>query len=81
MLTGMRTTITLDEDTAAAVDRIRHERHRGLSEVVNDLIRAGLRDQRPRQTTFAQRTHDLGLKIDVSNVAEAIELLEGPTTR
>jgi hypothetical protein len=38
----MRTTLSLDDDVAAAVQRLREERHVGLSEAVNELIRAGL---------------------------------------
>jgi hypothetical protein len=76
----MRTTVTLDDDVAAAVDSLRRERSIGLSEAVNELVRAGLRTKStPRP--FRQRTHALGPGIDVTNVAEAIELLEGPWHR
>jgi metal-responsive CopG/Arc/MetJ family transcriptional regulator len=73
----MRTTVTLDPDVAAAIDRRRHEEGRGLSEVVNDLIRAGLQS-RPERPEFRQRTAPIGLRMDVVNVAEAIEQLDGP---
>jgi metal-responsive CopG/Arc/MetJ family transcriptional regulator len=76
----MRTTVSLDDDVAAAVDRLRRERHLGLSEAVNELVRAGLRAPRHKQV-FRQRTADLGLRIDVSNVAEALDLLDGPASR
>ena len=63
---------------AAAAERLRHDRHIGLSEAVNSLAREGLRARhRPRQP-FRQRTSNLGLTVDVSNVAEALELLDGP---
>ena len=52
----------------------------GLSEAVNSLIREGLGSSKSRRP-FKQRTANLGLKIDVMNVAEAIELLEGPAFR
>lgn len=39
---GMRTTVSLADDVAAAVQRLRKERSIGLSEAVNELIRAGL---------------------------------------
>ncbi len=35
----------------------------------------------PAKTAFTQRTHPLRLRIDVSNVSEALELLEGPQAR
>jgi metal-responsive CopG/Arc/MetJ family transcriptional regulator len=76
----MRTTITLADDVAAAVDRVRHQRHLGLSEAVNELIRSGLVHE-PSRERFAQKTHDLGAGIEYTNVAEAIETLDGPAAR
>lgn len=76
----MRTTITFDDDVAAALARLRREKGLGVSDVVNELVRAGLRVKAPRRT-FRQRTASLGLRIDVSNVAEALETLEGQTRR
>ena len=76
----MRTTISLSDDVAAGVERLRRERGVGLSEAVNDLIRAGLTVDRPRQA-FRQKTHDLGVGVDYSNVGEAIETLDGPLVR
>ncbi|HEX8065672.1 MAG TPA: hypothetical protein VF520_04005 [Thermoleophilaceae bacterium] len=76
----MRTTITLAEDVAAAVERLRRERSLGLSEAVNELIRGGLVAKRKR-SGFKQKTHDMGRGIDYANVAEAIETLDGPAAR
>lgn len=76
----MRTTLSLDDDVAAAVHRLREERHIGLSDAVNELIRAGLAAP-PRHKPFRQRTENLGLRIDISNVAEALEHLDGPHSR
>ena len=73
----MRTTITLDADVAAAVDRLRRERGLGLSEAVNELVRAGLAAQRGGRR-FRQRTARLCLRVDVTNVGEALEQLDGP---
>jgi hypothetical protein len=72
----VRTTIRLDDDVAAAAEQIRRERNIGLSEAVNQLARAGLRADRPARRTFQQRTSNLGLHVDVSNVAETLELLD-----
>ncbi|MEA2130053.1 MAG: hypothetical protein QOJ85_2944, partial [Solirubrobacteraceae bacterium] len=41
----MRTTLTLADDVAAAVEKLRRERSIGLSEAVNELVRAGLTKQ------------------------------------
>ncbi|MFD2420112.1 hypothetical protein [Amycolatopsis pigmentata] len=71
----MRTTIRLDDDVVAAAEQLRRERHIGLSQAVNELARIGLRrGSSPRP--FHQRTEHLGLRVDVTNVAEALELLD-----
>jgi Arc/MetJ family transcription regulator len=76
----MRTTIKLDADVNAAIEQLRQSSGLGVSETVNSLIRRGLgvRDARPR---FVQRSQRLGLRIDVANVAEALELLDGTASR
>lgn len=64
----------------AALEQHRAQSKLGLSEAVNQLIRRGL--QRPgRRRVFKQRTAAVGIRIDVANVAEALEFLEGPTAR
>jgi hypothetical protein len=73
----MRTTIRLDDDVAAAAQRLSREEHVGLGEAINRLARAGLRQGRSRRQSYRQRTADLGLRVDVSNVADALELLDG----
>jgi Ribbon-helix-helix protein, copG family len=72
----MRTTVNLDDDVAAAVEELRRERGVGLSQAVNELARTGLRRsaQRRRAITFTPRA--LGIKTDVSNVAEVLERLD-----
>jgi hypothetical protein len=72
----MRTTIRLDDDVAAAVEGLRRDRAMGLSEAVNSLARAGLLAKRDGPV-FRQRTASLGLTLDVSNIAEVLELLDG----
>ncbi len=69
--------MTLADDVAAAVEQHRREHAVGLSEAINDLVRAGLMNRREPGEAFLQQTHDLGPGIDVSNVAEAIETLDG----
>ena len=71
----MRTTVNLDPDVAAAAEQLRAQRNIGLSEAVNELARAGLR-ARPESKQFRQRTRALGLRVDVSNIAEALDLLD-----
>jgi len=82
MVELMRTTLTLADDVAAALERLRRERSLGLSEAVNELVRAGLANQRDEGRPFRQRSHDLGEEgIDFSNVAEAVETLDGASSR
>ena len=76
----MRTTISLDPDVVAAAEAMRRERGIGMSDAVNELVRAGLRAPQQR-STFHQRTADIGLRIDVSNVAEALDALDGVAAR
>lgn len=76
----MRTTVEFDGDTSAAIDQLRREAGLGVSEAVNQLIRRGLLAA-PGRAPFTQRTQRLGLKIDVSNIADAIEILDGPDAR
>ena len=77
----MRTTVNLDADVAAAVEQLRRERSLGLSEAVNELVRTGLQAKPPRRRPFRQRSQPLGLRIDVTDVAEAIESLDGADAR
>ncbi len=72
---SVRTTVNLDDDVSAAVERLRRERGLGVSEAVNLLARAGLTARRSRRP-FRQRSARLSLSIDVTNVAEALERLE-----
>jgi len=76
----MRTTVTLDDDVAAAVGRIRRERGVGVSQALNELARAGLLVKR-RPQRHRQRTASLSLSVDATNVAEALEQLDGPAAR
>ena len=76
----MRTTVEFDQDTGTAVEALRREKGIGVSEAVNELVRRGLLP-RPESRSFRQQTYNLGLKIDVSNIAEALDILEGPKAR
>jgi hypothetical protein len=76
----MRTTVEFDDDTARAVEHLRRDRGVGVSEAVNELIRRGLLP-RPALKRFRQRSRSLGLRLDVTNVAETLEVLEGPGAR
>jgi hypothetical protein len=73
----MRTTVRLDPDIVAAVDQMRGTSHVSVSQAVNILARQGLASAGRPSATFVQRTVGLGLTVDVSNVAEALDVLDG----
>lgn len=76
----VRTTIEFDDDVARAVEALRREQGLGVSAAVNELIRRGLLP-RPPAKPFRQRTVPMGLRVDVSNVADALDALEGADAR
>lgn len=76
----MRTTVEFDDDAASAIERLRRDEGIGVSEAVNRLIRRGLLP-RTEGGSFRQPVRPLGLTLDVSNVADAIDVLEGPEAR
>ncbi len=73
----MRTTLSLDADVLAAVDEVRRTRGLGLSEAVNELVRRGI-SSRPAtgSSNYELRSARVGIKVDVANVAEVLELLD-----
>jgi plasmid stability protein len=78
----MRTTLTLDDDVAAAVELRRQRLHHSLKQEVNDLIRAGLTHverERPEVPRFHVEPLDAGeLLIPVDDVQAALDIAEGP---
>jgi hypothetical protein len=77
----MRTTLTLDDDIAAQINRLRRDRNANLKEIVNEALRLGLRDMvGPPKTgrPFRTQAHAMGPPhIDIDNVAEALAHAEG----
>jgi hypothetical protein len=71
----MRTTVNLERDVAAAVERLRRERGLGLSEAVNELARSGMEHRRV-DYVYRPQTFDMGMRIDVANIADVLELLD-----
>lgn len=66
----MRTTVTLDPDTAALVRRRMQERRVSFKEALNGAIREGLAPE--RVGPFATRTADLG--VPTVNLDRALHL-------
>ncbi len=71
----MRTTVTLSDDVSAELERLRREQGLGLSEALNTLARRGMTVSKAR-SPYRHRTVALGLKQDVTNVAEVLEILD-----
>jgi hypothetical protein len=71
MLSTMRTTVTLDDDTLADIRRIMQERGVSFKQALNDAIREGVR-QRPARPRFVTRTADLG--VPAANLDRALQL-------
>lgn len=83
----MRTTLTLEPDVATEIKRLRRQGDRSFKDLVNEILRLGLRamSQRGRPETkkpFQTPTADLGKPlIDLDNIAEAIAIAEGECYR
>jgi hypothetical protein len=85
-LLNMRTTITLDEDTAAKLKAEMRRTGKPMKEALNDALRRAFAQKRqPTQTTpFRIQARDLGaLKpgLNLDNVGELLEQLEGASHR
>ncbi|MBV8118698.1 MAG: DUF2191 domain-containing protein [Alphaproteobacteria bacterium] len=78
----MRTTLTIDDDVAVLLERLRRTRNLNFKALVNEALRRGLHEmtevKKPRQP-FQTRSVSLGrLRIaSLDNVAEALAIAEG----
>lgn len=73
----MRTTVGLDVDVATAAEQIVQERGISLEEAVIELARLGLSHMQRIPTLFSQRTKPLGLHMDITNIGETLDYLDG----
>jgi len=77
----VRTTLTLDEDVAALVNKEAHKSGEPFKQVVNRLLRLGLTAaKRPVRKRFIVKPFKLGLP-PFEKVEELLEQLEGPDHR
>lgn len=82
----MRTTLTLEDDVAARLDRLRAQREESFKDIVNDLLRRGLDDvergpgERPR---YRLEPHSLGrcLLPSLDKTADVLAWAEGDDYR
>jgi hypothetical protein len=78
----MRTTLTIDDDVAVELERLRRDRDGSLKEVVNDALRRGLRDMSTpprRRKPFRTQPFDAGAPLisNIDNIAEVLATIEG----
>ena len=78
----MRTTLTIDDDVAAALLRLRKAREASLKTLINEALRRGLKDMGERRKPpkpVRTRAVNLGrLRVaSIDNVAEALAIAEG----
>ena len=78
----MRTTLTIDDDVAAELERLRRTRDARMKDLVNDALRLGLRQMthRPkRKKPFRTRSFDGGrlLVASIDNIGELLAEIEG----
>ena len=81
----MRTTLSLDKDVAAALERLRKHGKASLKQVVNEALRRGLGQMAappaPPRKPFRTRSVSLGrcLVGNVDNISEVLAVAEGET--
>jgi hypothetical protein len=74
----MRTTVVIDSDVAGEIERLRRE-GLGVSEALNLLARRGMAKEAEatsKTVKYQHRTSKIGLKVDVTNVADVLDLLD-----
>ena len=78
----MRTTLTIDDDIATQLDRMRRDRETSLKGIVNEALRHGLQAMTsppsPREP-FRTRSVDLGKPLidNLDNLSEVLDAVEG----
>ena len=82
----MRTTLTLDDDVAAALEQLRKARNMSLKTAVNEALRNGLKGmsvEKKQGKPFRTKTHDMGRCLigSLDNIAEVLAIAEGEDYR
>ena len=82
----MRTTLTLDEDIAVTIERLRRKERLSLKEIVNRALRFGLRHfETESETETRFRTAEVSLGRcrlgDLVSVSDALAVAEGDDYR
>ncbi|MBP6995499.1 MAG: CopG family transcriptional regulator [Phycicoccus sp.] len=72
----MRTTITVADDVAAELERLRRVDGLGPSEALNLLARRGMATRPVAAEPYVHHSADLGLRIDVTDIGSVLDLLD-----
>lgn len=77
----MRTTLTIDSDVAASLERLRKARQGSLKDLINEALRRGIKDMtarpKPREP-FRTRAVDVGeVLVPIDNISEALAVADG----
>ena len=77
---SMRTTLTIDDDIAARIEERRRTDGQSLKQVVNQLLREGLRssERPPEARPYRTKTHKLRLRpgFDAARLNQLVDELE-----
>jgi hypothetical protein len=79
----MRTTLTIDDDIAVALERVREKDDMSLKAIVNEALRRGLRVMEAESAKPAGERYRIrpwnsgGMRISMENVPEALAWAEG----
>ena len=78
----MRTTLTIDDDVAAALERLRRAEDKSLKDVINQMLRRALAESnaQPKQRKpFRTRSVSIGRCLigSLDDVSEVIAIAEG----
>jgi hypothetical protein len=82
----MRTTLTIDDDVAATLERLRRAEDKSLKELVNQALRRGLKDLaapvKPREP-FRTRSVSVGRCLigNLDDISEVLAIAEGENYR
>lgn len=78
----MRTTLTIEDDVAVELERLRKKRDASLKDVVNDVLRHGLKEiggKPKKREPYRTKPLDLGKPLlpNVDNIHEVLAFAEG----
>jgi hypothetical protein len=78
----MRTTLTLDDDVAATLERFRRNRRMGLKQLINEALRRGLKEmgrrRGPREPARTKAVPLGRLRVgSIDNIGETLAIVEG----